>query len=343
MKRFSLTLAAALAATTALSMLPNDASAQEKEIRWGTSSVGSSGHRALVGLTTMLNSEWDGYDITVLPMPGAIATVRGWATNQIEGFYGADIAFEEFDTDSGRFTGFKEQAERAPVMAFWAFTLELGLGVRAEDADSYDGWNAMDGRPVFTGPAPWDTRAALERAMRAAGVEHEYVELDIGLAGSSLQEGTIDAFSAYTGSEVAVAPWVSEAELSTEINILNPTEEEIARMEEAGISVVRIDPGVFQTDVGVDEVIFTPLFYGFHLGTDFSENEVYEMLTVIQENADALAETDGSYRLLAEDMVGLQRRGIASSVEHAEIHPGLARFLRENDGWDSAWDDRIAE
>jgi TRAP-type uncharacterized transport system substrate-binding protein len=40
------------------------ASAQ-KELRWGTSAVGSSGHRALVALADMLNKEMPKYRVTV--------------------------------------------------------------------------------------------------------------------------------------------------------------------------------------------------------------------------------------------------------------------------------------
>ena len=50
---------------------------QVKEIPWGTSAVGSSGHKALVVLAELLNREMKGYRITVQPTPGAIITVKG--------------------------------------------------------------------------------------------------------------------------------------------------------------------------------------------------------------------------------------------------------------------------
>ncbi|MBI4195664.1 MAG: TRAP transporter substrate-binding protein, partial [Betaproteobacteria bacterium] len=48
---------------------------QVKEIPWGTAAVGSSGHRALVGLAEVLNREMPGYRITVQPATGAIITM----------------------------------------------------------------------------------------------------------------------------------------------------------------------------------------------------------------------------------------------------------------------------
>ena len=50
---------------------PNEARAQE-QIRWATSSVGSSGHRALVALATLLNREQDTYEMTRLYAEGRI-------------------------------------------------------------------------------------------------------------------------------------------------------------------------------------------------------------------------------------------------------------------------------
>lgn len=318
-----------------------DAQAQE-QIRWATSSVGSSGHRALVALATLLNREQDDYEITVLPTPGAAASVRGFSAGQFDGYYGADVAFHEIANQSGRYRDFDPQAGTQLVQSFWSFTLEIGLGISAEDTDQFTEWRDLEGQPVFTGPAPWDTRAALERAMQALNVGHEYIELDTGLAGSALQEGQIEAFSVYTTGGTSPSPWVTEAMLSTEVAVLNPSEEELAMLQEAGIETVSISADAFETEVGVDEAILVPLFYGFHLGLDVPEEDVYQLLTIIEENLDELAQSDAGFTQLASGMVELQRRGIQASPDLIEIHPGLARFLRERDAWDEAWDDRVA-
>lgn len=318
-----------------------DAQAQEP-IRWATSSVGSSGHRALVALATLLNREQDKYEITVLPTPGAAASVRGYSAGQFDGYYGADVAYHEIANKEGRYRDFDPEAGTQLVQSFWSFTLEIGLGISAEDDEQFNEWRDLEGEAVFTGPAPWDTRATLERAMNALNVGHEYIELDTGLAGSALQEGQIEAFSVYTTGGASPSPWVTEAMLSTEVLVLNPSEEEVAMLNEAGIETVSIPADAFETPIGGDEAILVPLFYGFHLGLDVPEEDVYQMLTIIEENVDELAQADAGYGQLASGMVELQRRGIEASPEMIEIHPGLARFLRERDAWDEAWDDRVA-
>ena len=98
------------------------AQSEPKDIRWGTGPVGSVGHKALVVLADLLNKEMPDYRITVLPMPGAVMTVKGYATNQIDAFYGSDDSLREFASDTGRFKGFKASMKRQPVQSMWVFT-----------------------------------------------------------------------------------------------------------------------------------------------------------------------------------------------------------------------------
>lgn len=326
-----------------LILMPTTALAQT-EINWGTSSVGSSGHRALVALTNILNREMEGYDFNVLPTAGAVQTVKQYTMEQTDGMYGADVGFYEYANNTDRFEGFADYVEREPVQTFWGFTLEVGLAINADNMDEYDEWRDLEGEPVFTGPAPWDVRAALKRPMEVLGVGHEYVEIDLSMAGSSLAAGHVQAINAYTSGEKTVSPWLLEAELATDIAILNPSEEEIEILNENGIQVVEIDPDVFETDVHVDTVIRVPFFYGFHTGPDvMPEDDVYNMLNLIMEHTEELAEQDAIYGQINEDMIDIQYRGVQSSVDYVKIHPGLARFLKEHDAWEDEWDERIME
>jgi uncharacterized protein len=344
-KRCLTTAIATLVAAGAFTIAaPGPADSQEvTELRWGTSSVGSAGHRALVSLMTMLNREMDDYSITVMPTPGAAATTRGFATGQFDGYYGADVAFHEIAGDTGRYEGFRDQIENELLQSFWTFTLEVGLGVRADDRDDYEGWRDLGGHSVFTGPAPWDVRAALERGMQILEVGHEYVELDTGLAGSSLAEGSIDAFIVYTTGGDAPAPWVTEAMLATDVAVLNPSEEEQSILRENDVELINIGADAFETDVHVDEAVLIPFFYGFHVGMNVPEEDVYRMLNLIEEHSEELVAADPGLNQINDDMVDLQVRGIQSTGDAARIHPGLARWLQERDAWDEAWDDRIAD
>jgi uncharacterized protein len=319
-----------------------EADPDAQEIAWATSDVGSAGHTALVNLAALLNREWEGYQIDVLPTAGAVQSVIGYATGEFDGYYGADIAFFEMAEGVDRFEGFEDDADRWPVQSFWAYPMETGLAIHERDVDNYTAWGDLGGEPVFTGPASWDVRANLERAMAELDVGHNYVEVDTGVAGSTLDGGEISGLITYTAAESSPPPWFTEASLQSDMHVLNPSDEEIAQLEDAGFEVVEIDTGVFEA-LGGDSALFVPFFYGFHVGLEVSEDDVYEMLNVIDAHADELAEVDASYDVLAQDVAELQRRGVEASIDDIEVHPGLARWMEEQGVWDDAWNDRIAE
>ncbi|PIV23224.1 MAG: TRAP transporter substrate-binding protein [Deltaproteobacteria bacterium CG_4_8_14_3_um_filter_45_9] len=320
-----------------------DSDSQVRDIAWGTSAVGSAGHRAQVNLAAVLNREMPGYRIMVLPTPGAIVTVKGYATGQFDGYYGADIAFYELANDINRFKGFKPQIKRYPVQSFWAYTMEVGVGIHAKDRDKYKQWRDLSGQRVFTGPLPWDVRAQLERGFQELGVKHQYVEVDLATVGSLLEGGGIKAFIAYTAAETTPPPFITELSLATEWAILNPSKEEIDLLKKAGFLPVEVKPGVFKKDVHVDKVIFLPFFYGFHVGLEVPEKDVYKMLTIIEKNAGELFKADAGFEQVRKDMRGLQRRGVESAVNFVPIHPGLAKYMKERGVWNPKWDDRIAK
>jgi uncharacterized protein len=326
-----------------LTALCGTAAWAQKDIPWGTSAVGSSGHRALVALGEVLNREMKDYRVTVQPTPGAIVSVKGYATGQFEGYYGADIAFWEMANDSHRFKGFKAQMKRQPVQSFWAFTVEVGTGVRAKDRDKFKDWKSLSGRPIFTGPLPWDVRAHLERAYQALGVKHQYRQVDLSAAGSLLSTGGIDGFIIYTNSETTTAPWITEASLAVDWAAVNPSSAEIEVLKKAGFGVTEVSPDIFKRNVHVDRVVLLPFYYGFHVGLDVPEQDKYRMLTAIEKNLAELAKADATYAPLAKDMPRMQRQGVEAAVEFVEIHPGLARYMREKGVWDKKWDGRVAK
>lgn len=317
--------------------------AQVKDIPWGTSAVGSAGHKALIILADLLNREMPKYRITVQPTPGAIVTIKGYATGQFEGYYGSDIAFYEMANDIKRFKGFKANMKRQPVQSFWTYTVDMGMAVHARDKGKYKGWNDLAGKALFTGMPPWDTRAQLERAFEALGVKYTYRQVDLSAAGSLLQSGGIDGFGLYTTAESAVAPWIAEASLAADWAAVNPSSAEIAALKKGGFAVIELRPEVFKRDVHADKVVLLPFYYGFHVGLEIPEDDVYQMLKVIEKSLPELVKADPGYAQIAKDMPRFQRLGVMSSVNLLPIHPGLAKYMREKGVWDAKWDARIAK
>lgn len=329
------------AAVVAAAAVP--AWSQVKEIPWGTSAVGSAGHKALVILADVLNREMPKYRVTVQPTPGAIVTVKGYATGQFEGYYGADIAFYEMANDIKRFKGFKPSIKRQPVQSFWAFTVDMGVAVHARDKGKYKGWNDLAGKALFTGNPPWDTRAQLERAFEALGIKYNYRQVDLSAAGSLLESGRIDGFGLYSNGESGVPPWITEASLAADWAALNPSAAEIAALRKAGFAVIELKPDVFKRDTHTDKVVLLPFYYGFHVGLEVPEEDAYQLLKVVEKNLPALVKSDPAYAQIAKDMPGFQRRGVEAAASLVPIHPGLAKYMREKGVWDAKWDARVAK
>jgi hypothetical protein len=324
-------------------MTASAALAQPKDIKWATSTVGSSGHKALVVLANLLNKEMPQYRISVLPTPGAVATVKGYATGQFDGFYGSDIAYHELATDTNRFKGFKASMKRQPVQSFWTFTIDVSLAIHARNKDKIKSWADLSGKRVFTGPLPFDVRAHLERGLHALNVKFNYLQVDLNTAGSQLEKGAIDAMCIYTSAETSPPPWLTEASLSTDWAALNPSASEIAELKKQGLAVVEVPGSVFKRNVYVDKVVELPFYYGFQVGMEIPENDVYQMLNIIEKNVADLAKADPSFAQIAKDMKGFQKRGVESSWELVPIHPGLAKWMREKGVWDTKWDSKVAK
>ena len=101
-------------------------------------------------------------------------------------------------------------------------------------------------------------------------------------------------------------------------------------------------PDVFKREVHADKVILLPFYYGFHVGLEVPEDDVYRMLKIIEENAAELAKADATFAQIAKDMAGIPARGVESSADLVPIHPGLAKYMREKGVWDAKWDSRVA-
>lgn len=330
-------------AAAGLLAITAQAAVAQKDIRWGTPPVGTAGHKAMVALSSILNKEMPQYRISVLPTAGAITTIKGFATNELDAFYGSDVAFHEFATDTARFKGFKARVQRQPMQSFWSNTIEVGLAVHARNKDKIKSWGDLAGKRVFTGPLPFDTRAQTERVLNTLGVKFTYVQVDLSTVGSQLESGAIDAMSIYTGSESAPPPWLAEASLAADWAALNPSQSELDQLKQKGIAVTEVVPKVFNRDVHTAKVVEFPFFYSFDVGANMSEADVYQMLNIIEKNAADLAKVDPTFAQIAKDMKGFQVRGVESSADLVPIHPGLAKWMREKGVWNAKWDSKVAK
>jgi len=319
--------------------------AAPKDIRWGTGPVGSAGNKALIALAQVLNKEMPEYRITVLPTAGAVPTMKEFATGELDGDYVSDVGLKELKADTGRFKGFAPNIKHPLIQSLWCYTLDVGLAIKSSDRDTIKSWEDLSGKPVYTGPLPFDTRKHLENAMAAIGVHHIYKQVDLSTAGSQLDSGAIKAMSLYAAGGVTPAPWIAEASLAVDWAALNPSAAEVARLKAAGFSVIEVDPANFhKKETYVQQVTLLPFYWGFDLGNVVSADEMYRILTVIERRADELATLDPSFRQISGGrMAAFQKQALESTWNLALIHPGLAKYMKARGVWDGKWDSNVAK
>jgi len=338
-------LTAGLFAAALIGLSGSTAWSAPKDLKWGTGPAGSSGGKALVVLANILNKAMPEYRITVLPTPGAVGTVKGFAMGEFDGYYGSDVALQEFHADDRRFKGFKAKMKRSPVQSLWTYTLDTGLAIKASDAGTIKSWADLNGKPVFTGPAPFDTRKKVENALHALGIKHIYREVALATAGSQLKNGTINSMIIYAAGGKTPPPWLSQASLAVDWVQLNPTAKEIAELKAKGFAPKQIPISNFKKkDTSGKTVTLLPVWWGFDVGLNVPENDLYKMLKIIDEKADELAKLDPSFRQLAGgNFAKFEHQALEATWELVPIHPGLAKFLKEKGQWDSKWDGNIAK
>jgi len=317
----------------------------QKDIKWGTGPVGSAGYKALVVLTNVLSKDLPQYNITVLPTPGAVTTVKGFALGNYNGDYASDVALRELKANTGRFEGFQANVKYPPIQSFWCYTLDDGLAIKASDRSTIKSWADLSGKDVYTGPLPFDTRKYIEQAMAAVGVHHIYKQVDLATAGSQLNSGSIRGMLIYAAGGQTPPPWLSEASLAVDWSPLNPSPAELKTLKAKGFAVEEVDPTPFRLKQPyVKKVVLLPFFWGFDLGSVVSADEMYKILMVIDKHSDELSKLDTSFRQIGGgQMAAFEKRALSSTWNLAPIHPGLEKYMKAKGVWNSKWDANVAK
>jgi hypothetical protein len=79
-----------------------------------------------------------------------------------------------------------------------------------------------------------------------------------------------------------------------------------------------------------------PILFGYNVSADVPEDLVYKMVKAFYDKKDELVKIELGFAPLAKDFVGMQVQGINSNPQ-IPVHPGLAKFLKEQKAWNDKW------
>jgi TRAP-type uncharacterized transport system substrate-binding protein len=306
-------------------------------LRWATSDIGSYGYAVASMMVDFLNRELpEGHVVTVHPYPSTSAAMKDAMDGNAEISYTADVGMVEFYDRGGPFEDY-EPTTGDLLHTFYAYPMESFLVTTDELAEEYATYADFDGEDVFFTPAGFMNWLNFGRIFDVLGYEFNHVEIDSATVADALNGGTVVGAGSYTTAGASLPTWWREAELQVEIDAVEFTDDELSKLEDAGLETSAVDPSVaFSQDLGTDEVIGVPILFGYNMGLGMDEELVFQILEIFEAHTEDLASLDDGFIPLSEDFVGLQTGAIAAAPE-IPVHPGLASFLQERDAWDDSW------
>lgn len=328
--------AAALAALFSVSAIQTVSAQERKSIRWSTSSVDSYGYKVAASMVKIAEEALGGeYTITVQPYPATTAAMKAAMDGNGEIGYTADVGMTQIYAGDGGFKDYKPEKGRL-VHTWYAYPMESFMAVPADKAGNYKCLKDFSGKPVFYTPAGFMNWLNFQRMFKALGYDFKHVQIDPKTQSDALKGGTIVGSVAYTTSGASLAPYWKETEVRMDVKVINPCPDEVAKLKAAGMSIENVDPKAFSKDVGVKNIEGVPILFGYNMRADMPEDVVYKLINAFYKNREALVKVDAGFGPMAKDFVGMQVNGIKANPD-IPVHPGLAKFLKENKAWDDKW------
>ncbi|NWF91483.1 MAG: immunogenic protein [Syntrophaceae bacterium] len=333
---FSL-LVVAFVAVFAFSAIDPAYAQQRKPMRLATSAVGSYGYTIAAFLAKVIEGALGGeYTVTVQPYTSPTVAMKALMNGEAEISYTADIGMGEFHQRVG---GFKDYKPKMPeiVHTWYSYPMESMMAVAAKHADKFKCWRDFSGKPVFYTNAGFMNWLNWVRIYKVLGYEFKHVQIDLKSNADALESGSIVGSATYTTAGRSLPAYWKETEIRIDIRVVNPCPDEVAKLKAAGLAVIEVDPkNAFSKSVGPPTLLGVGILFGHNVRADMPESVVYKMITAFYKNKDDLVKSDPGFTPLAKDFVGMQVQGINANPD-IPVHPGLVRFLKENNAWNVKW------
>jgi TRAP transporter TAXI family solute receptor len=329
--------ASAVAAVFVLSV-PQQADAQgRKSLRWSTAQVGSYGYTIAASMAKVLEQALGGeYTVTVQPYQSPTVSMKSTMNGEAEIAYVADIGMTEFSERVGPFKDFKPTKPEL-VHTWYAYPMESMMATSAKEAGKFKCWKDFSGKPVYFTQAGFQNWLNWQRIFKALGYDFKHVQIDNKANTDALERGTIVGSAIYTTAGRSLPPYWKETEIRTDIRVINPCPDEVAKLKAAGLAIAEVDAKEgFTKDVGHKTLQGVPILFGYNVRADMPEAVVYKMIKAFYDKKDELVKLEAGFTPMAKDFVGMQVTGINANPQ-IPVHPGLAKFLKEQKAWNDKW------
>jgi hypothetical protein len=330
------TATAAVAALATWNLPPAEAQ-ERKSIRWTTTQVGSYGYTVAASMAKVLEKALGGeYTVTVHPYQSPTVAMKAVMTGEGDIAYTADIGMGQFADRVGPFKDFKPTTPEL-VHTWYAYPMESMMATSAKNASKFKCWKDFSGQKVYFTQAGFQNWLNWQRIFKALGYDFKHVQIDSKANADALEQGTIVGSAIYTTAGRSLPPYWKETELRTNIAVINPCADEVAKLQAAGLGVADVDPKIaFSKDIGASKLQGVPILFGYNVRSDMPGAVVYKMIKAFYDQRADLVKIEPGFTPLAKNFIGLQVQGI-KSAPHIPVHAGLAKFLKEHKAWNDSW------
>jgi TRAP transporter TAXI family solute receptor len=336
-KRGLLLAASAVAALTAAAALSPTQAQERKSIRWSTAQVGSYGYTVAAAMAKVLEQALGGeYTVTVAPYQSPTVAMKATMNGEAEIAYTSDIGMQQFQERVGPFKDFKPTKPEL-VHTWYSYPMESMLATSAKEADKFKCWKDFSGKPVYFTQAGFQNWLNWQRIFKTLGYDFKHVQIDNKANGDALEQGTIVGSGIYTTAGRSLPPYWKETEVRMDIRVINPCQDEVAKLKAAGLGIVDVEAkAAFAKDVGAAKLQGVAILFGYNVRPDLPADVVYRMIKAFYDKRDELVKIEPGFTPMAKDFVGMQVQGIDANPQ-IPVHAGLAKFLKEQKAWKDTW------
>jgi hypothetical protein len=282
----------------------------------GTAPAGSASFPYQIGVAEVVNKYVPSMVLSPQETGGSVANIRllDEGKIQLSGFSAA-VA-----TDAVKGTGTFEETRKVSVLFSMYQHGFIWFGTKSSGVAS---WNDTEGKTIIAGTPGGSTRVVgglvAEITGMAEKADVKFLPPDAML--SALRDNTAAAgYGLITGT--AVAPWVTEAKATLDLNFFGADAATVAKATETnpGLSAAAYPAGFIE---GQDAIETVGEYLVMGASPDLSDDAAYEIVKAVYEHYDELANFTPTIK-------GAKPESMAIKLpEGVTYHPGAARFFKE--------------
>lgn len=321
---------------TALLFHPGTLAADWGPLVVGTTAAGTWGYAAVHSAARVFEEE-EGCTLIVQSRPATSQTWYDVDRRRFHIAYGSSGMIWQAWNNKGPFV---ENHLQTPAFQTLTIADSNPFIIVPEESDIMD-WEDLRGRRLFPIQTGFGNYEALKAALKAAGIWEDIIEVQMNYweAPDAFLRGEMDACGSYVMGGV-LPSWDKEIDERMRIRVIPPGEEHVTRMQERlkdflpGTFVYHIPlQGVWEQDVGLDQVVVPGFTFGLHAGQHVEAEVVYRFVSCFFSLREKLKISFPGFHTFHErgEEINLLRARAISSIP---VHPGMVRYMKEKGIWD---------